>query len=94
MVGVLVMTLRQHGVAAFIIVPRKTRFGGETAVEEVRGGFSGRELENMGDGGSVRGIGWLCIISALGKAGVVQWQYRSFPSFGRGFDSHRPLQFN
>src|ERR1700688_652107 len=25
-------------------------------------------------------------------AGVVQWQYRSFPSFGRGFDSHRPLQ--
>src|SRR5262249_4682063 len=27
-----------------------------------------------------------------GRAGVVQWQYRSFPSFGRGFDSHRPLQ--
>ena len=26
------------------------------------------------------------------QAGVVQWQYRSFPSFGRGFDSHRPLQ--
>ncbi len=26
-----------------------------------------------------------------GRAGVVQWQYRSFPSFGRGFDSHRPL---
>src|ERR1700686_1503558 len=26
------------------------------------------------------------------RAGVVQWQYRSFPSFGRGFDSHRPLQ--
>src|SRR5882724_6819448 len=25
------------------------------------------------------------------RAGVVQWQYRSFPSFGRGFDSHRPL---
>lgn len=25
-------------------------------------------------------------------AGVVQWQNRSFPSFGRGFDSHRPLQ--
>ncbi len=47
----------------------------------------------MEDSGSVRGIGWLCIISALGKrAGVVQWQYRSFPSFGRGFDSHRPLQ--
>src|SRR5258707_3430907 len=46
----------------------------------------------MEDSGSVRGIGWLCIISALGKrAGVVQWQYRSFPSFGRGFDSHRPI---
>jgi hypothetical protein len=28
------------------------------------------------------------------RAGVVQWQYRSFPSFGRGFDSHRPLQSN
>src|ERR1700694_2725060 len=28
------------------------------------------------------------------RAGVVQWQYRSFPSFGRGFDSHRPLQFS
>src|ERR1700730_9217470 len=26
------------------------------------------------------------------RAGVVQWQYRTFPSFGRGFDSHRPLQ--
>src|SRR5215469_16304449 len=26
------------------------------------------------------------------EAGVVQWQNRSFPSFGRGFDSHRPLQ--
>src|SRR6266702_4692528 len=26
------------------------------------------------------------------RAGVVQWQYRSFPSFGRGCDSHRPLQ--
>src|SRR5262249_55985139 len=26
------------------------------------------------------------------RAGVVQWQNRSFPSFGRGFDSHRPLQ--
>ena len=25
------------------------------------------------------------------QAGVVQWQNRSFPSFGRGFDSHRPL---
>ena len=41
----------------------------------------------------VRLVGLLCIISKLGKrAGVVQWQYRSFPSFGRGFDSHRPLQ--
>jgi hypothetical protein len=29
--------------------------------------------------------------SVVHKAGVVQWQYRSFPSFGRGFDSHRPL---
>jgi PilZ domain len=26
------------------------------------------------------------------RAGVVQWQYRSFPSFGHGFDSRRPLQ--
>ena len=26
------------------------------------------------------------------RAGVVQWQNGSFPSFGRGFDSHRPLQ--
>ena len=25
-------------------------------------------------------------------AGVIQWQNRSFPSFLRGFDSHRPLQ--
>ncbi len=25
------------------------------------------------------------------RAGVVQWQNGSFPSFGRGFDSHRPL---
>jgi hypothetical protein len=30
--------------------------------------------------------------SLVTRAGVVQWQYRSFPSFGRGFDSHRPLQ--
>src|SRR5713101_1959861 len=38
--------------------------------------------------------GRLCIImSGIGtRAGVVQWQYRSFPSFGPGFDSHRPLQ--
>jgi hypothetical protein len=35
----------------------------------------------------------VCIIKPLlPRAGVVQWQYRSFPSFGRGFDSHRPLQ--
>src|ERR1700756_4393282 len=41
---------------------------------------------------SVRDIAGLCIIEPLDKpAGVVQWQYRSFPSFGRGFDSHRPL---
>ena len=26
-------------------------------------------------------------------AGVIQWQNRSFPSFLRGFDSHRPLHF-
>ena len=26
------------------------------------------------------------------RAGVVQWQYRSFPSFRYGFDSRRPLQ--
>ncbi len=26
------------------------------------------------------------------SAGVIQWQNRSFPSFLRGFDSHRPLQ--
>jgi hypothetical protein len=30
-------------------------------------------------------------IESREAAGVVQWQYRSFPSFGRGFDSHRPL---
>ena len=31
--------------------------------------------------------------SEAGKyAGVIQWQNRSFPSFLRGFDSHRPLQ--
>jgi hypothetical protein len=44
-------------------------------------------------GHSVLAIMHLCIInSLLPRAGVVQWQYRSFPSFGRGFDSHRPLQ--
>jgi hypothetical protein len=32
-----------------------------------------------------------CFASLVCRAGVVQWQYRSFPSFGRGFDSHRPL---
>src|SRR5579859_5658649 len=30
-------------------------------------------------------------VTVVWNAGVVQWQYRSFPSFGRGFDSHRPL---
>src|ERR1700675_332379 len=30
-------------------------------------------------------------VSVRSRAGVVQWQYRSFPSFGRGFDSDRPL---
>ena len=41
----------------------------------------------------VRVLTWSGIISRLRKrAGVVQWQNRSFPSFGRGFDSHRPLQ--
>ena len=50
-------------------------------------------LENMENVQSVRAVAWLCIINKLEKrAGVVQWQYRSFPSFGRGFDSHRPLQ--
>ena len=31
-------------------------------------------------------------LSASSVAGVIQWQNRSFPSFLRGFDSHRPLQ--
>ncbi len=31
--------------------------------------------------------------SLSAKAGVIQWQNRSFPSFLRGFDSHRPLHF-
>ena len=30
----------------------------------------------------------------LYSAGVIQWQNRSFPSFLRGFDSHRPLHFD
>jgi hypothetical protein len=34
----------------------------------------------------------ICIIAFVASAGVVQWQYRSFPSFGRRFDSYRPLQ--
>src|SRR5208282_810820 len=43
--------------------------------------------------GSVLAVGQPYIIGELdSRAGVVQWQYRSFPSFGRGFDSHRPLQ--
>ena len=32
------------------------------------------------------------IAELLSKAGVIQWQNRSFPSFLRGFDSHRRLQ--
>src|SRR5690349_5357819 len=43
-------------------------------------------------GASVRAYPLLDIMAMYWKrAGVVQWQYRSFPSFGRGFDSHRPL---
>ena len=54
--------------------------------------FAGVDLEKRGNGRSVRAVASLCIITKLEKrAGVVQWQYRSFPSFGRGFDSHRPL---
>src|SRR5882672_12454803 len=52
-------------------------------------------LENMENGRAVRAVAGSCIIGSLEKrAGVVQWQYRSFPSFGRGFDSHRPLQIH
>ena len=62
---------------------------GEIPLEQVRAAFSSVELEN---GRSVRAVAQLCIINELeSRAGVVQWQYRSFPSFGRGFDSHRPL---
>ncbi len=69
------------------------RYKGEIPLEQMRAAFSSRELENIGNGRSVRAVGSLCIIGTLEKrAGVVQWQYRSFPSFGRGFDSHRPLQ--
>ena len=32
--------------------------------------------------------------SLIIRVGVVQWQYRSFPSFGHGFDSRRPLQIS
>jgi hypothetical protein len=54
--------------------------------------LSRTESENVENGRSVPAAAWLCIINELeGRAGVVQWQYRSFPSFGRGFDSHRPL---
>jgi hypothetical protein len=57
---------------------------------------NGREYsanQRVSAGRSVLAAASLCIISKLEKrAGVVQWQYRSFPSFGRGFDSHRPLQ--
>src|SRR5579863_5118167 len=43
--------------------------------------------------GRVCCAGWRrgAILQEFAWAGVVQWQYRSFPSFGRGFDSHRPL---
>ena len=37
--SVLVMTLRQRGVAGFVTVLRKRRCGGEIAVEEVRARF-------------------------------------------------------
>ena len=40
----------------------------------------------------IRANQMLCCNTAQMSAGVVQWQNRSFPSFGRGFDSHRPLQ--
>ena len=48
-------------------------------------------LLEFSGGRTVLAIASTCIIRKYG-AGVVQWQYRSFPSFGRGFDSHRPLQ--
>ena len=65
----------------------------EIPLERVRAVSSSRELENMENGRTVRAVAGSCIIGRLEKrAGVVQWQYRSFPSFGRGFDSHRPLQ--
>jgi hypothetical protein len=50
-------------------------------------------LENMENDRAVRAVAQLCIINKQERrAGVVQWQYRSFPSFGHGFDSRRPLQ--
>ena len=52
-----------------------------------------RSQENMENDRTVRAVARLCIISKLERrAGVVQWQYRSFPSFRYGFDSRRPLQ--
>ena len=40
-----------------------------------------------------KGIGGSNPSLSANPAGVIQWQNRSFPSFLRGFDSHRPLQF-
>jgi hypothetical protein len=82
-------TNRKKGLVAALMTARCT---GGIPLEQVRAAFSGMESENMENGRSVRAVAWLCIINKLeSRAGVVQWQYRSFPSFGRGFDSHRPL---
>src|SRR5882762_1745567 len=54
-----------------------------------------RELAQSGNGKCTACTpGWVVMYNqqVRKRAGVVQWQYRSFPSFGRGFDSHRPLQ--
>jgi hypothetical protein len=67
----------------------------EIPLEQVRGAFSRMQSEILENGRSVRAVASLCIINTLERrAGVVQWQYRSFPSFGHGFDSRRPLQLN
>ena len=81
---------QQMGHSSAVMTARNIR---EIPLEQIWRAFSGAKTGNMEIGRPVREVAELCIITKLeNRAGVVQWQYRSFPSFGRGFDSHRPLQ--